>query len=155
MFVRNVTYDAPSFQNLPQPETEPYFFCCYRFLLYIFGTIQRHRNSTELHLGTELYPDLKCIHFLHYFPLKVRKLMMWKRSRSGDRGRLFLVGSSVKRWSHLIPDILKAPEVYCSFLISSLKTTFTVCPFTTGVLMQLYHKERNRPKRFYPWAKHD
>lgn len=56
--------------------------------------------------------------------------MMWKVSEGGG-GELW---EKHERRRHLILDILKAPEVYCSSIISSLKTTFTVCPFTTGVL---------------------
>lgn len=65
--------------------------------------------------------------------------MMWKRSKGEEWGGgsgedRFSQSGAHERRRYLIRDILKAPEVYCSFLISSLKTTFPVCPFTAGSL---------------------
>lgn len=66
---------------------------------------------------------------------------MWKRSK-WEHFFFFYQSRERERWRHLILDIFKAPEVYCSSLTSSLKTTFTAGPFYHRVLMQLCHKGR-------------
>lgn len=110
----------------------------------------------EMYWDAKLYPDLKCMHFLHYFPLKIGETNDVEKVRGGrgwSEGDHFFQSGVHERRRRLILDILKAPEAYRSFLISSLKTTFTVCPFATGVLMQFSHKERNGPSAvsgFYP-----
>lgn len=59
------------------------------------------------------------------------ELTTWKKSATAWKGG-----------RHLIRDILKAPEVHCSFIISSLKTTFSARPRAAGVSTP----QRGRPE---------
>lgn len=126
------------------------------FFCFLFFVLCGSARDGEMYWDAKLYPDLKCMHFLHYFPLKIGETNDVEKVRGGrgwSEGDHFFQSGVHERRRRLILDILKAPEAYRSFLISSLKTTFTVCPFATGVLMQFSHKERNGPSAvsgFYP-----
>lgn len=74
------------------------------------------QNTTELQLDTELHPDLKCMDFLHYFPLKVQQTNdVEKKCVCVGGADYFYQSGKHERRRHLILDILKAPEVHCSF----------------------------------------
>lgn len=66
-----------------------------------------------------------------------------KVGEEGTVGGYFFQIGKHERQKLLILDILKSPEVHPCFLISSLKTTFIVCPLATGFLIQLSCEEKN------------
>lgn len=77
---------------------------------------------------------LKGIHILH--DLKAQETndeeKDWKAGGSKNLFFFLPEWKARKAQKSLILDILKAPEVYCCFLINSLKTTFSVSPLPPG-----------------------
>lgn len=91
----------------------------------------------EMYWDAKLYPDLKCMHFLHYFPLKIGETNDVEKVRGGrgwSEGDHFFQSGVHERRRRLILDILKAPEAYRSFLIKLFEDHLHSVSFCHGGL---------------------